>query len=380
MVTPAAPTGALRVAIDGRYLDKPGIGIHNYVLGLIDLLVDGDVQVTVLSNRPRRSELDLRVDWIAFGSPRNILWDQIDLPRHFANHDYDVYWAPANNGIPLVGPRPERTVMTIHDLVPILQPVDHILRRPLYGLPWVASVVAGALRADTVTTVSRYSADRIRRWLRRRSVVIPPAAARRPVPRSVPPPSHPDLEGRYVVYNGGFGSRKRVDTLLRAMAELPASLTDLRLVALGRHMEQYRSLIAELGIADQVIAPGYVSEDERDAWVEHAWAMAYPSSMEGFGLPLLEAMSYGVPVVTSANSSLSEVGGDAALYAAPDEPAEWTRAFEKLDDDGERDIRRARGLEQVERYRHVDLAGLVAAAIRGGGRDRAPGRAESIRP
>lgn len=365
--------GDTHVAVDGRYLSKPGIGIHGYTLGIVDLLLELGVRVTVLTNVAPRCQLPPEVDVRTFGSERNIVWDQVDLPRHFARHRYDVYWAPANNGIPLVGPRPPLSIMTIHDLIPWLQPVEHIIRRPLYGLPWVVCVVVGAVRADVITTVSEYSARRIATWLRRRALVIPPTSVQQTVSSTSPAPTHPELRGPYVLYNGGFGSRKRVDTLLRAMASLPAS-NPAQLVCLGRHMGQYGPLIDELGVRHRVIAPGYVSEEERDAWVGHAHALAYPSTMEGFGLPLLEAMSRGVPVVTSPNSSLREVGGDAALYAAADDPGQWAEAFERLDDEKVREQCRERGLARAEEYRRTDLAGLVEAAVVGAGDGRPPSR------
>ena len=134
------------------------------------------------------------------------------------------------------------------------------------------------------------------------------------------------LPDRFILYLGTLEPRKNVDTLVRAFAE--ARRADANAGASGSpHLvlagargwwyEDLFRLIQSLDLADIVHLPGYVPEDELPRWYNAAAAFVYPSSYEGFGLPVAEALACGRPVVTTTVSSLPEAGGDAALLVPP---------------------------------------------------------------
>jgi glycosyltransferase involved in cell wall biosynthesis len=130
-----------------------------------------------------------------------------------------------------------------------------------------------------------------------------------------------NLPERFVLYLGTLEPRKNVETLVRAYARLrQAGSVDHVLVLAGGKGWLYDSIFAlvqRLGLADVVRFPGFVPADEQALWYSSATVFAFPSRFEGFGLPLLEAMACGTPVVSSWASSLPEVVGDAGLLVDP---------------------------------------------------------------
>jgi glycosyltransferase involved in cell wall biosynthesis len=100
--------------------------------------------------------------------------------------------------------------------------------------------------------------------------------------------------------------------------------------AKGWYYEQIFATVAALGLSDDVIFPGFVPGDELPWWYRAADLFVYPSLFEGFGLPVLEALACGTPVITSAASSLPEVAGDAALLVSPEDTAAWAEAIGRV--------------------------------------------------
>jgi glycosyltransferase involved in cell wall biosynthesis len=128
---------------------------------------------------------------------------------------------------------------------------------------------------------------------------------------------------------------KNISRLLRAFAKLS---TDRHLVLVGHaglDQDALKSQAAELGVADQVIFTGWIDEEDLEGLYRAATAFVYPTLMEGFGLPVLEAMHRGVPVACSNTSSLPEVAGDAALTFDPNDEAAIGAAVERLLTDSE---------------------------------------------
>jgi glycosyltransferase involved in cell wall biosynthesis len=139
----------------------------------------------------------------------------------------------------------------------------------------------------------------------------------------------------YVLFVGTAEPRKGLDVLLAAMAETPLADLDLVVVGpLGWGDVDVRDLAARSGVADRLIATGQVTDQDLDACYEGARVLAVPSLTEGFGLPVVEAMAHGVPVVTSADPALVEVGAGAAVVSGPD-PADLAAACAGVVADGE---------------------------------------------
>jgi glycosyltransferase involved in cell wall biosynthesis len=352
------------IAVDGRYARRPGMGIHRYLGQVVRLLTEAGADVTLLTNfDPSEFEACYRgVSWCAFGSATNIVWEQLSLPRHLRRAGYDLYWAPANMGIPFLPTGRTLRVFTLHDLVPLIFARKYLLPRPLLAGPYLVWTVAAVTRSQVIFTDSRSSQSDLRRIFRRSSVVAPPLLYADQLPDAPPGldvAGHVDVDHPYVLYNGGLDRRKNVPVLLEAFRLAGRRRPDLRLVLMGRGYDGLVPELERLGIADRVMRTGYVTDETRDALLGSASALLYTSTYEGFGFPIVEAFAAGVPVVTSPNSSLLEVAGDAALFAAPDRPGEIARAMvEVLDGDVAARLRDA-GRRRLDRFDFEGIRSLI---------------------
>jgi glycosyltransferase involved in cell wall biosynthesis len=160
--------------------------------------------------------------------------------------------------------------------------------------------------------------------------------------------------GRYVLALGTIEPRKNVPGLVRAFSTLAAEDPDVRLVVAGPDgwdQEQFAAAVARSPSRDRIVRLGYVSSDSRRDLLAGATVFAYPSRYEGFGLPPLEAMSVGVPVVAGRAGALPEVLGDAAVLVDPADDDELARVLAQLLADASiRDDLVARGRERAARY------------------------------
>ncbi len=171
------------------------------------------------------------------------------------------------------------------------------------------------------------------------------------VPHGTPDYCRPDPEGaarlrtqlrlpeRYVLGVGAIQPRKNFETLVEALALARAGGDDLHLVIAGPRGWKNEALfarIASLGVGGAVHFPGYIAGRDLPGLYTGAVAFAFPSWYEGFGLPVLEAMACGCPVVCSDRGSLPEVAGDAAWLLPPDRPEAWAAALRTLWHDADR--------------------------------------------
>jgi glycosyltransferase involved in cell wall biosynthesis len=264
----------------------------------------------------------------------------------------------------LVPPRRKTPlVVTVLDLSVVLFPNHH-------GRWWRTLAAAGLRRAvreaDALIAISKHTADDLVRVTgvdARRIHVIPLAADSRfaPVVDSSVPPRY-GIEYPYLLYVGTLEPRKNLDVLLHAFARLDHP--DLQLVLAGPKgwmFEEIFALVDRLGLTSRVVFPGFVADADLPALMNSAAAFVYPSEYEGFGLPVLEAMSCGVPVVTTNVSSLPEVTGNAALLVPPRDVDALCRVLRcLLTEQHLRDEMREKGLERASAFSWVRTAQATA--------------------
>jgi glycosyltransferase involved in cell wall biosynthesis len=217
----------------------------------------------------------------------------------------DLVWYPWNGMTWLA---PVASVATVHDVWPFISPSPDPRVREREQTQYRVA----AERAASIIAVSHFTKHELVTRLNvaaERILVIPQGV---PPPLAVPEPARVAGSARYVLFVGEVEPRKDVDTLFAAMRQLPDDLRhDTALVIAGRA----RHIDTRAAGAVRVILTGEIADDVRLAsWYAGAAAFAFPSRYEGFGLPVLEAMSYGAPVVASDAASIPEVGGEAALY------------------------------------------------------------------
>ena len=142
------------------------------------------------------------------------------------------------------------------------------------------------------------------------------------------------LPERFILYLGTLQPRKNVETLVRAFARwqerVPSQARDVVLVlagAKGWFYERLFRLVEDLRVAGRVVFPGYVPNEDLPWWYNAATVFAYPSLFEGFGLPVLEAMACGTPVLAANTSSLPEIVGDAGILLPPKDVEAWATAL-----------------------------------------------------
>jgi len=170
-----------------------------------------------------------------------------------------------------------------------------------------------------------------------------------------------DLPQRFILFVGTLQPRKNLPTLLQAYAQFKRqSNTGHKLVlggAAGWFYEPVHAAVEELGLEADVIFAGFIPDDELPLWYNAADVFVYPSLYEGFGLPPLEAMACGTPVIASDASSLPEVVGDAALLVDPHKPEEWGEALSLLCGDANLGCELAsRGRERAQGFSWTRMA------------------------
>lgn len=178
------------------------------------------------------------------------------------------------------------------------------------------------------------------------------------------------IEGQYFLYLGTLEPRKNIERIIEAYScfvERNYAMDIPCLVLAGRKGWMYDSIfekIKHLKIEDKVIFTGYVLEDEAPILMCGARCFIFPSLYEGFGMPVIEAMSCGTPVITSNTTSLDEVGGEAAMKVNPLDVLEITKAMEAFADENTRNEYRIKGFQHASRYTWKAAASILANVYR----------------
>lgn len=283
--------------------------------------------------------------------------EQIELPLILRRYKVDLLHSP-HFLLPLVRTCP--SVVTIHDVIYLARQEDLPSR---LGRLYYRAMMASAVRlADRIITVSEFSKRDIVRYLgadpAKIEVIHSGFGSRfQPVREAATLErvrSKYAIEHDYILYSGIYKPRKNHAGLLRAFQKFLASRGDADLVIAGPLKEgelELLRLAGELGISAHVKLTGFVDDDELRALYSGARLYACPSLYEGFGFTVLEAMACGVPVVCSAETSLPEVAGDAALYADSRDPDEFGEAlFRVFTDAALRATLVGRGSENLKRF------------------------------
>jgi glycosyltransferase involved in cell wall biosynthesis len=175
--------------------------------------------------------------------------------------------------------------------------------------------------------------------------------------------------GQYILYPANFWRHKNHAMLLTAFNMYRQAHPDstLKLVCTGSpgvKAEAFCKAVRRMGLADWVIYPGYVSVEEYDFLLGSAFAMIFPSLYEGFGIPLLEAMSAGVPVLCSDVTSLPEVGGDAVLYFDPRRPGQIVEVLRRfVEEPGLRESQITKGRQRAALFEGADRMAISYAEV-----------------
>ncbi len=268
--------------------------------------------------------------------PLRILWEQTELPWDLKRRKVDVFHGPTFIA-PLI--KTCRQVVTIHDMTFFLLPQFHLFTKRRYFHLMIPECVSRANQVIAVSESTKRDLVKILGSQCARKIKV--------IYHGKDDRFHPDkagaaaghlrtkygLSGRVILFVGLIEPRKNLVRLIRAYARLKSLQPDSCLVLAGNqgwgHEAVFRAA-SESGLKDGVFFPGFIPDRELPSLYNLADVFVYPSLYEGFGLPVLEAMSCGTPVVTSSVSSMPEIAGEAALLVDPHDIDGIAQALERV--------------------------------------------------
>jgi len=356
----------MKIGIDGRLFGGQ-TGIGRYTTSLVTALVhlpEWKDDLILLGTNTKACPID-GVRFIGFESKHRIVWSNLHAPYCIRTQGIEVYHAVDNLGLPLFVPKGDaRYVLTVHDLVPLRFPSSvswkhrWYFRVALGHLVQLADVIIVDSEATKKDLLGVYPS------LKPRIEVIylgvdhkrffPAAGWRRgdELRRKYQIRDEP-----YILFVGVLEPKKNLPSLLRAFGRLRGTWKDGRDYQLilagpkGWMVEEILAVAEEMGFQGWVSIPGAIEDEDLPALYCGAEVFVFPSIYEGFGLPPLEAMACGVPVITSDTSSLPEVVGDAAITVAPADVEGLAAAMRRvLEDQTLREDMRQKGLKRVQSF------------------------------
>jgi len=291
------------------------------------------------------------------------LWDRLFLPRVISNSKIDIFHATDNNSIPIS--HSCKVIATIYDLIPCIFPKHYFNSLKTLDLRYnYYRQLAAAKKSAMIITISEYSKKDIMRILHvseEKIKVIYLAANEKFKPIKdnqilEKVKAKYNINRPFALYVGGFDYRKNVERLIKSFYLFSQQSTeDLQLViggCIGNKIAlELKQLISLLNLKEKIVLPGFIADRDLPAMYSAAELLIFPSLYEGFGLPVLEAMACGTPVICSNTSSLSEVAGDAAILVNPYDEEEIAQAMKRvLSNPDLREKMKRKGLERAKLF------------------------------
>jgi glycosyltransferase involved in cell wall biosynthesis len=347
----------VKIAIDITVLEQQLSGIARIILGLYSACIRVDPTVKIMGIHRNSLKCTLPsyfrdVQWCGWLPSR--VWRRLGPSWYVRCRKPDVIHFPWNSGF--VHPHKDcLRVLTIHDVIPLVLPEIHF-KTDKAQQHYRRRMRDSLDNADVVITVSEASKHDIIKYLKPRSepiVIYPGRTFSNAVQQD---DTQSEERDNYYIYQGGYHPRKGLPELVRVYRDLYRHKhVKYPLILVGEPNHNIANGFdcdIEAGIREgALVEKGYVTDDELLRLMKGAIALIYPSLYEGFGLPLLEAMSVGCPVISSNAGSMPEVCGDAAIYVNPRSQDEIAEAIKKM---GSRnDLRialRERGFAQSRKF------------------------------
>lgn len=347
-----------------RYLDMPGVDFHLF----------SDVPLEPIRIPGRECEV-VPLPFTSQVPGHNLLgpfWTHYLLPQAIKRQGIPLLWSPYFH-VPLFFKGP--TLATIHDTNPLDVKVKE--HPPLWKTYFLRTLARSAHRAAHIIVPSQRIADALVDLYKtpadRISVIY------HGVSEAFSAPSDPakaeklradlGIKGPFLLFVGSLDARKNALTLVDAYSRLPRELQQtykLLIVGPGGPEEpKVRDFVQQAHLEDRVLLTGYVDYSVVPELYKMAQVFALPSLCESFGLPIVEAMAAGTPVLTSNTTSIPEVAGDAAILLPPTDVEAWTRELQRVltDEATHADLRR-RGYERAKRFSWPESARQHAEIFR----------------
>ncbi len=354
----------MRVAIDARGINcYEGTGIGTYTSNLLKNILSLDSENyyhLYWSGRNYDSFSKHNSKIILSSNKYHSFFEEKYFPSNLERENIDIFHIP-QNGIGLSDSIHCKKIVTIHDLIPYVMPETvgkGYLKKFLMEMPRIIE------SSDAIITVSNYSKKDILRFfpINPDKIFVTPLAASE---KYKPMDSlhckaflkdHYNITKPFILYIGGFSPRKNVNTLIQSFSKIYSKLDkEHYLVIVGatnkNQFSYLNELQTDLDISNHIIFTNYVPEDELPIFYNGCEVFAYPSLYEGFGLPLLEAMNCGTPVISSNITSIPEVVRDAGVLIDPLNIDELSESLLKiLTNIDLKNSFKARGVEQAKNF------------------------------
>lgn len=323
----------MKIGIDGRAAKLyRGTGIGTYTYQLINNLISIDKENDYLLFLPELLNFDSKI-------PSNFsinkiqesnlaFWEEVRVPNLLKDQSVDLYHVPQNGvGLPLK--KSSSFVITLHDIIPLKMPEtvsDRYLKIFNEDMPKILD------KCEGVITVSEFSKNDIVEGFSfpKEKIFVTHLAPEKIYMPYNKVDSRTYLKNKYsidssfILYVGGFSPRKNILGLLEAFSLLKNKYKkDIKLVVAGKHgisYDLYKNRAIELNISNDVIFPGFITLKDMPYFYSSCKMFIYPSFYEGFGLPPLEAMACGAPVIASNVTSIPEILDNSCLLINPNDP------------------------------------------------------------
>lgn len=311
----------MTIGIDGNEANvKTRVGVSVYTFNLLHYFKkrsNGSTQFVIFLKEKPFSDLPEENSYFRYEVVEGkFLWSQISLPiRLYSKRDIDVFFSPAH-----YAPRfcPVPLVVTVHDLSYFYYPQD-FLKGDLYKLKkWTQYSVTKAKKIIAVSKTTKKDIIRFHNVPEEKIEVIYNGYEK--IAGGKNQAKIKGTQNPYILYVGTLQPRKNLPALIEAFSEFKKLYPEFHLILAGKKGWLYQNIfntVEELGLTNDVFFTDYVTDNQLAFLYKNAYCFVLPSFYEGFGIPILESMSFDCPVLCSFSSSLPEIGGDACLYFDP---------------------------------------------------------------
>lgn len=341
------------ITIDARMINHSGIGtyIKNMIPNLIDIY---NLALLGNSNILKSFPWSNQVTIISADYPIYSISEQINLPKQVP--ESRVFLSPHYN-IPLKNIPAEKRVVIVHDVNHLADINKISILKKFYAKYMITAAIR---KSDKVFTDSNFSKKEITKYVSTNEKEIKVLYCsidgeniRNPLSKINQKEFREkyNLPQNYFLYVGSIKAHKNLISALKAFSLFRKKYPAINLVVIGLRMDEFFADQTIADLRDGVIVPGYIPDNELPAFYAKALCLVFPSLYEGFGLPPLEAMSCGCPVIASRSSSIPEVCGEAALYFDPLNIDEIVMTMRQIIEDPDIVIRlREKGFTNLNRF------------------------------
>lgn len=315
----------MRIGINVSVLKKgeniSGIGYYTYriVKNLIEK--DDENEYFLFSNCEIGVEFPIKnnIHFVLMPSKRRLFWSRYILGIKIKKYNLDIFWSPTHN-LPIIQQKNTKYFMTVHDVANHI--FSNISQSKNNQQKYLRVILNSSCKsADGIIVPSIATKNDLVKYFNVLENKVSVIYEGGDTEESIKAASKEDLVNKYGItkqyflYIGTLQPRKNIETIVDAFIKLNNQNIQLVLAGgIGWGMKDTLDRIKMSDRKDDIILTGYISESEKAALYENSKAFVFPSLYEGFGIPILESFSYGIPVITAKNSSLPEVGGNAAIY------------------------------------------------------------------